>query len=326
MGDSPKIRVLVVDDSSICRATLRAILEADGDMEVVAEGEDAFGASALVEKHRPDVVTMDVQMPGKSGLEAVEQIMFRVPVPILVVTAEPLTDEAGVAFKAIENGAVDIVPKPSITDAEAGAYIRDLVRGVASTPAFKRVDPRPMTSPAPKASELEVAVFVGGPGAMASVLAIVSRLPETTRCPVLLYEPVAPELLPGYARYLAKMSKQRVVVAKPPECRCEPGTLLLVPGLRASCMMKGTFRVESVRPSPSALLQSIAEAYGPSAAVVVLAGARDDAMAGLLAVRDAGGQTIAELPREGGSPFAAVVTAEVPSNGIVDRLLALGFT
>lgn len=325
MGEGKKTRVLVVDDSAICRASLRAILEAEGDLEVVAEGEDAFTALALVEKHRPDVVTMDVQMPGKNGLEAVEQIMFRAPVPILVVTAEPLTDEAGVAFKAIENGAVEIVPKPAIADHEAGTYIRELVRTVAATPAFQRVDQRPNTAPAPASRAIELVVLVGGPGAMSSVLAVAARLPEQVDCPVVLYEPVAPELLPGYARYLAKIAKQSIKVAAPPECRCMPGTLTVIPGLRASCMMKGTFRIESARPSASALLRSVAEVYGQSAAAVVLSGAGEDVVDGLVALRDAGGATIAEVARDGASPFSSLVAAEAPAANIVDRLLAVGF-
>src|SRR5688572_5571380 len=97
-----RLRVVVVDDSSICRDVLKDQLERDGDIEVVGEGEDAFSALTLVETLHPDLVTMDVQMPGKSGLEAVEQIMSCAPTPILVVTAESLADEVGVAFKAIE--------------------------------------------------------------------------------------------------------------------------------------------------------------------------------------------------------------------------------
>lgn len=325
MSAEKKIRVLVIDDSADCRASLRQILEADGDLEIVGEGSDAFSALGLVEKHRPDVVTMDLQMPGKNGLEAVEQIMFRAPVPILVVTAEPLTDEAGVAFKAIENGAVEIVPKPAITDAKAGSYIRELVRSVAATPAFQRVDPRPNTAPAPASRSIEIVVLIGGPGAMSSVLAVAARLPEQVKCPVVLYEPVAAELLAGYARYLGKIAKQSIQVAAPPECRCNPGTLVVIPGLRASCMMKGTFRVESARPSPSALLRSVAEVYGQSAAAVVLAGAGEDAVDGLVALRDAGGATIAEVSRDGVSPFAALVGSQAPAANIVDRLLAVGF-
>ena len=325
MGEGKRIRGLVVDDSPDSRTLLKAILEAEGDMEIVAEGEDAFSALALVEEHRPDVVTMEVQMPGKNGLEAVEQIMFRAPVPILVVTAEPLTDEAGVAFKAIENGAVEVVPKPGNADAAAAKYLRELVRSVAATPAFQRVDTRAETAPAPASGNIELVVFVGGPGAMSSVLSVAARLPEQSKCPVVLYEPVAPELLTGYTRYIAKLAKQPVQIAAPPECRCRPGALVVIPGLRASCMMKGTFRIESTRPSPSTLLTSIAEVYGSSAAAVVLAGAGEDSIEGLVALRDAGGATIAEISRDGASPFRAIVGAEASASSLVDRLFAVGF-
>lgn len=152
-ASSERLRVVVIDDSSICRTSLAVVLEADGDIEVVGEAEDGFAALALVQKLAPDVVTMDIQMPGKNGLEVVEQIMTCAPVPILVVTAMPLgaDDHDNIAFKAIDNGALDVFPKPSLTDDAAGVDLRVRIREIAKMPVFLRADPEAKaTTPPPR--------------------------------------------------------------------------------------------------------------------------------------------------------------------------------
>ena len=312
-----KLRVLVVDDSSICRIALKTQLEAEGDIEVVGEGEDAFSALELVQKLEPDLVTMDVQMPGKSGLEAVDQIMHRKPTPILVVTAESLSDEAGVAFRAIENGALDIVPKPAMTDDEASRQLRTLVRQLATVPVFQRYqgERAPSTSPAAAGVALELVVIGAGRGGMGSVLALASRLPARLRCPVLLYQPVAPELANSYAKYLAATSKHRVAVAAPPEHPLVAGEIALVPGLRTTFMNKSILRVERRQPSLEALLRSVGEVYGGRAAGILLGGEGEEALVGLGAMRDAGATTIIEMPRSGPTDVATSAVAR----GVAER-------
>ena len=130
-----QIRVVIVDDSEVARTALKIILEAEHDIVVVGQGCDGFSAASLVEEHKPDVVTLDVHMPGKSGIEAVEQIMARCPVPILVVTGEPI-DDTPLALRAIERGAMEIVTKPSLHDEEACASLRAVVRSLSREPVF----------------------------------------------------------------------------------------------------------------------------------------------------------------------------------------------
>lgn len=82
------IRVLTVDDSSLSRMILTKVLEADGDIKVVGEACNGFEAVPRIEQHKPDLVTMDIDMPGQNGLETIQRIMRTCPVPILVVTGE----------------------------------------------------------------------------------------------------------------------------------------------------------------------------------------------------------------------------------------------
>jgi two-component system chemotaxis response regulator CheB len=254
-----RLRVLVVDDSEICRKTIKSILEGDGDIEVVGEGEDGFSAFGLVESLGPDLVTMDVQMPGKSGLEAVEHIMAREPVPILVVTAESLHDGSEVAFTAIQNGALDIVSKPSITDAEAGAALRTLVRNLAAIPVFKRVDPRSLTAMPPMGPAIEIIALASGKGGIASVIGLLSRLPTQLDMPIVLYEPMSGEAVTSYVSHLARICKLPIRVARTPEATCPPGELTVVTGGRASWIGPGILRVAEGPPSVLQFLRTLAE-------------------------------------------------------------------
>lgn len=315
-----RLRVLIVDDSDICRATLTVILMGDGDIEVVGEGEDGFGALALVESLAPDLVTMDVQMPGKSGLEAVEQIMARHPVPILVVTAEPLGGEHGVAHTAIQNGALDIVSKPSITDNEAGASLRSLVRTLAEIPVFRRVDVRHVTTAPQAAAAVEVIAIVAGKGGIASVIGLVSRLPSRLRVPVVLYEPTPPGLVSSYQQHLGRICKLKVRVATGAEAKCVAGELLVIPGVRTTWIDTKTLRLDEGAMSASDFFRGMSEILGPRGAGVILDGQGSDGAQGLGALRDAGGRTFTITPAAGdvGSMPRAAIEA-----GAVDGALSI---
>jgi len=106
------IRVLVADDSRAFRAILRTILGRSPEIEVVGEAQDGHEAVSQVLALRPDVVTMDVRMPGKDGLEALEEIMRRRPTPVVVVSAEAGPEKQEVSFRALELGAVEVLAKP----------------------------------------------------------------------------------------------------------------------------------------------------------------------------------------------------------------------
>ena len=151
------IRVLVADDSRSFRAVLRAILEKVPEIEVIAEAADGAEAVALAARHRPDVVTMDVRMPGKDGLTAIEEIMARHPTPIVVVSAEVGPENQHTSFRALQLGAVEVLRKPAAT--EPGRFereaedIRLAVRSVAGLTLMTR-HPRVRPSPADRGGPL----------------------------------------------------------------------------------------------------------------------------------------------------------------------------
>ena len=133
------IRVLVVDDAVICREALRELLEAEGDIDGRGEASDGEQAVRQVKSLKPQVTTMDVQMPGLGGLDTIEQIMASTPVPILVITGRPANPKNDVALEAIRRGALDLIEKPSINDQEAGVKLRSLVRTFANVHVIKHI-------------------------------------------------------------------------------------------------------------------------------------------------------------------------------------------
>src|SRR5947209_13649926 len=112
MISGAKIRVLIVDDSAFMRKVLFSILTADPNMEVVGEARDGRDGVAQAEQLKPDVITMDINMPHMDGLQATEAIMSQNPRPIVIVSSET-REGADVTLKALELGAIDFVAKPS---------------------------------------------------------------------------------------------------------------------------------------------------------------------------------------------------------------------
>ena len=135
-----KRRAVVVDDSPIARHLLHDWLEADGDLEVVGEAADGDTAIDVITRLRPHVATIDLRMPGMSGLDLVSYLMAKAPLPILVLTGEPTRDEAGRAFEAVRRGALDLLIKPSADDEDAIRSLRALVRRLATVPVVRHID------------------------------------------------------------------------------------------------------------------------------------------------------------------------------------------
>ena len=133
-------RAVVVDDSAIWGTQLREWLEADGDLEVIGVAADGESAINLISRLRPDVATIDLRLPGMSGLEVVTQLMKRAPLPLLVLTGDPTGDDPELAFEAIRRGALDLLLKPSMDDEEAIRALRAHVRWLAGVPVVRHLE------------------------------------------------------------------------------------------------------------------------------------------------------------------------------------------
>lgn len=353
----PPVRVFIVDDSAVGRAALRLALAGESSIEIVGEaanGEEALRALATI---TPDVVIMDVLMPGMNGLEATRRIMSTRACPILIMS-ELVGHRSELGFEALRAGALDIVRKPSAAELRTGEARRDLVhklRLLAGVPVITRHAPR--SSPPPHAPSVRpterfaaqprsgvsagcfdprlvcLGASTGGPPALAEILRAVAPSPPW---PILVVQHMTPGFTAGMVTWLAESSGLRVRIAEPGD-EPRPGVVYIAPD-DLHLILSGDRldlhagpRVSGHRPSVDALFCSIADAgAAPATLAALLTGMGSDGAAGLARIRSAGGWTLAQDSASSvvhGMPKAAVAlggASEVLSlAAIAERLGAL---
>lgn len=310
------IRVLVVDDSETMRLIMRKALASDPEFEVVAEAGSGQEALAAVRRHQPDVITMDILMPGLNGLDATRMVMEESPRPIVMVSAVGDREEQKITFEAMEAGAVWLVRKPrgsATADWQSWSRsFREVVKSMAAVKVVRRrpkpaVAARPATPapgrPAPVALPCEgfdrviaIAASTGGPTALLQAL---SQLPADYPYPILICQHIADGFVAGLADWLRTQIHLPVRVAAgsmPLQC----GITLAPDG--ANLEMAGRDLVEVRKPDgtdhyvPSAdrLFSSVARHRGREAIGVIMTGMGQDGASGLRELYDAGAWTVAQ--------------------------------
>jgi len=330
-----KVQVLVVDDSALMRKLISDLLESDPRIEVVDTARDGVEAIEKTCRLHPDVVTMDIQMPRMSGLDALSHIMGQCPTPVVVLTG--LTDP-NLAFEALERGAVDFVLKPSGTISVDIYKVRqELVEKVklATLVNLRKVTAKiapasPIALRAPPGTPGKRAVAVGastgGPKALDHLL---SSLPVGLPAPVLVVQHMPPGFTRSFAERLNQRSPLLVKEAEegdavlPGRAYVAPGDhhmLIERQGGREIIRLDKSPRVKGLRPSADVTMRSVADVYGAGSIGVVLTGMGSDGAEGLKAIKERGGVTIAQDRATSiiyGMPRAAV------ESGCVDKVLPL---
>jgi len=301
-----KRRAVIVDDSPLCRTLLREWIEADGDLDVVGEAADGVSAIELITRLRPDVATVDLRMPGISGLELIAFLMARAPLPILVITGETTRDDAGLAFEAVRRGALDLLPKPSARDDEAIRSLRARVRWLATVPVVRHIDNtkpvEPIVTALPRLVRASrdpvivgIAASAGGPTALATVLGSLS--PDLPMC-LAVVQHLPKGFAPSFVSFLQARCSLAVRMAEPGMVP-PAATVVLAPDDHHLELIDGRFAltngppVEGHRPSATVLLRSLAS-LGTAAIGVVLSGIGRDGADGLRAMRDHHAITLAQ--------------------------------
>ncbi|MGE0424142.1 MAG: chemotaxis-specific protein-glutamate methyltransferase CheB [Reyranellaceae bacterium] len=356
-----KKKVLIVEDSLTVRTLLEHVIGNDPRLEVAASVGTAEEALRVMPAVRPDVISLDVRLPGMNGLDATRRIMSDHPTPIVIVSANVDGDDFKISMNALSAGAVTVVEKPVATtmqdyEALAERLCRQLAimsdvhvirqrHGRAGMAAAPTAGPAPTAArgqsrPPDYAAEprgdyrvLGIVASTGGPSALVKLL---GALGTDFPLPVVLVQHITPSFMAGFVSWLDEMVPLKVVAAEDGDIAIA-GTVYVAPADRHLEVQGGRLKlvqgpaVSSQKPSGTVLLQSLARNYGRHALGVVLTGMGDDGASGLGAVRAAGGHTIAEDESTAvvyGMPAVAVrlgaACEELPLHEIGPRLLRLG--
>jgi two-component system chemotaxis response regulator CheB len=321
---------VICEDSQTYAAALQRLIEQDGELDVVAVARSAEDAIAAVERLHPDLVTMDIELPGMSGLEAVERIMGLAPVPILVLSGR-LDSDAQASAAALAAGALDALPKDAVdllhpAGAEAHAFRRRLATlsgtRVIRHSRGRRPPPDQPAGPRRRAQAIGICCSMGGPHAL---LELLSSLPATFPVPILVAQHMAVGFAASFARWLDASVPLGVQIARAGEqIACgvliapDDAHLLLAADGRTA--LRRPTSAEPNVPSGDLLLKSLAATLGHDAVAVVLTGMGRDGALGTAAVRTAGGFTIAQ--DEATSAIYGMPRAAAEAG--VDRVLPLG--
>lgn len=305
------IRVLVIDDSAVMRAFLSRVVGEQPDMELAGVVPDPLLAIERVRRHAPDVITLDVEMPGMNGLDFLRKLMSVRPLPVIMISS--LTREgAETTLRALELGAVDYFPKPSSfqeLDAVA-ADIAEKIRtaaqarvkrhGAAPAAAERPAAPPPsLTRAAAAGSVIGIGASTGGVEALRTIL---TELPGGMP-PVLIAQHMLPGFTETFARRLDAICEMTVKQAEDGE-EVAPGTVYVAPGGRHLLLGRRGPRyairvtddapVNRHRPSVDPLFRSMAEIAGNRAIGLMLTGMGGDGAEAMLALRRSGARTIAQ--------------------------------
>jgi two-component system, chemotaxis family, protein-glutamate methylesterase/glutaminase len=324
-----RVRVLVVDDSALMRKLIPIILERDPDIEVIGTAMDGAFALRKIAELRPDVVTLDLEMPRMDGIETLRMIMRSAPLPVIVFSTHS-KEGAYSTFKALALGAIDFVAKPR--DAAAGNLDPVAYQLIEKIKVAKRAGgpknlPRPVVetaSPQKKQSRvalppnrvIAIGISTGGPNALQYVL---SQIPGDIPATFVVVQHMPEGFTEMFAKRLDECCALDVQEAKSGDLLIA-GRVLICPGNRhimVRRMPRGEMAILSDgppmnghRPSADVLFHSVAQEFGLTAVGIIMTGMGEDGAEGLGAIKAAGGVTIAQSEETcvvGGMPRAAIM-------------------
>jgi two-component system, chemotaxis family, protein-glutamate methylesterase/glutaminase len=338
-------RVLIVDDSAIVRTMLSNILKAEPDIEVVGLAADPFAARDLIESARPDVLTLDIEMPKMDGLTFLRQLMAQRPLPVIIVSALTQTGSAA-SLEALAAGAIDVIAKPggpySVADvADQLKYrIRALRTGRAVHFARLRQPAAVRLAPASLAQASGLILIGASTGGTQAIEALLKKLPADAP-PIAIVQHMPAYFTSAFAARLDRCCPMRVVEAELHEplrrgvAYIAPGDshlLIAARGGELRALIDHGPRVHYQRPSVDVMFQSAAALTGIPIVALLLTGMGADGAEGMVALREAGATTVAEDERSCvvfGMPAAAIAkggATHVAPLGGMPRLIGEAFT
>ncbi len=306
-----KIRVLVVDDSGFARSVISQELGTDPEIEVIGSAKDGFDAIEKVRKLRPEVITMDIVMPGMDGLTALEHIMKECQTPVIMLSALT-TSGAEVTVRALELGAVDFFLKPSVLsplgDAQSKGELIAKIKLAARTTVPK--GPAPLLQTAARTTRAtqkthsrkrpnHVVVIGSSTGGPRALMQVISSLPADIDAAVLVVQHMPSLFTKSLAERLESLSELSVAEAQDGD-EIQRSRVLVAPGDHHMLVNDGHIKLHrgppvlGVRPCIDVTMESVAKAFGSRSLGVVLTGMGTDGTRGAALIKAAGGKIIVE--------------------------------
>lgn len=346
------VSVMVVEDSPVARELITDALNSDPRLRVICAVDTAEKALRLLPKVAPDVISMDIRLPGMDGVEATRRIMTEQPTPVVVVAADHRTETVSGSMEALRAGALAVMEKPRVESPEAYramarrlcdqfvnmSQVKVVRQRFAPEPAERRAQAgiaaeRKRTSTGGRAFDIvAIAASTGGPAAVAGLLKAIG--PDLA-APILVVQHMAGVFLEGYADWLGSVCRLPAALARDGETP-HPGTVRIAPSGHHLILAKGQLRLAPESggrghvPSADMLFRSVATAAGARAIGILLTGMGNDGAAGLLAMRRAGAHTIAQDQATSavyGMPGAAAAlgaaSEQLPIGAIAGRIREL---
>lgn len=304
------IKVLVVDDSPLIQKLMINILNSDNDIQVMGVVNSGEKAVKFVEKNKPDIITMDINMPGMDGFEATRRIMETNPTPIVVITALFNSKDVDRTFQAMEAGALSVIEKPVVATEEefhkTSQEIINMIKIMSEVKVIRRkarymnIKNEPLNKVKTNLTNIKVAaigVSTGGPPVLQTIF---SKLPEHIEIPILVVQHIAPGFINGLVGWLAQTTGHSIHIAFQGE-KALPGHIYFAPdgyhmGIRSNgqIFLSNTEKENSLKPAVSYLFRSIADSYGEKSINILLTGMGKDGARELKLLRDKGAMTVAQ--------------------------------
>lgn len=309
---SQPVRVLVVDDSALMRKLIPQILRTDTSIEVVGTAMDGRFGLKKIEELRPQVITLDLEMPGMGGIDMLKEIMRRHRIPVIVVSSHS-TQGASVTLKALSLGAFDFVAKPQDVSARMPEIARELISKIKAAAQSRAGHLGPIPEPTPIAPEkrtmaalniptrvFAIGISTGGPQALQYLL---PQLPADFPGTILIVQHMPEGFTAMFAKRLDEICSIRVKEAQSGDL-LQAGRALVSTGNRHLkvkrlplgdvAVLSDDPRVNGHRPSCDVLFRSVAEEYRDKTVAIIMTGMGDDGAEGLGAVKASGGLTVAQ--------------------------------
>lgn len=307
-----KIKVHVVEDSLVVQQLLVNILESDPDIKVVGVSESAEHALESISALKPDLITVDIQLPKMNGLALTQEIMSRDPIPIVVVSGTSEKKDVAKAFDLLEAGALAAIEKPVgfghsdyqrlaqhfISTVKTMSEVKLVKRRTPLT--YKKIKENQNAANTTFKSQFEVVVIGASTGGPSVIQTILKDLPSNYPLPIVIAQHIAPGFLSGLVQWLIKTTGKSIEIAHAGE-KLKPGTIYLCPeGYQTGFATRQTFKIVQIKhpsnlaPSVSYLFQSACEVFGKKAVAVLLTGMGQDGANEMRLIKEVGGSTIAQ--------------------------------